>query len=323
MVERLKIAVEKARARRALAEKMRDASAALAPVATPPAEPVPAPAPADPHIAEPPLMLGSAEAPAVPAAPAPAEDARVFAPPTQALRRAAAWNALSPVELSARHLERNRLIAHAKTDPAHVAIDVLRTRLLGALARNGWNRIGITSPNAACGKTFISANLAISMSRQPQSHTVLIDMDMRRPSLARVLGVQKQDSLRWFLEGEVPASEFLLRSGSNLALGLNSKRMRDAGEMIQSPATANALRTMQAQLQPDVTIYDLPPMLAGDDVTGFLPNLDGVLLVVGGGLTKPVEVSECERLLADNDCPLLGVVLNKGEGVNIRRYAYD
>ena len=64
-------------------------------------------------------------------------------------------------------------------------------------------------------------------------------------------------------------------------------------------------------------------MLAGDDVTGFLPNLDCVLLVIGGGLTKPSEVTECERILEDNHCPLLGVVLNRGEGVNIRRYAYD
>jgi Mrp family chromosome partitioning ATPase len=79
---------------------------------------------------------------------------------------------------------------------------------------------------------------------------------------------------------------------------------------------------MQAQLAPDVILYDLPPLLAGDDVTGFLPNLDCVLLVIGGGLTKPSEVTECERMLEDH-CPLLGVVLNMDEGVSVKRYAYD
>ena len=341
MVERLKIAVEKARARRALADKIRHSAGAgappqavpeipvepVAPTPPPPAPPAapPSAAPVAPPAApapapEPPLMLGSAEAPLAPPAP---ESSVALAPTERDLRRAAAWNGLGQIELSPRHLEKNRLIAHARTDPAHVAIDVLRTRMLSALARKGWRRVGITSPNAACGKTFMAANLAISLARQAQCRTVLIDMDMRQPSLARVLGVQQQEALRWFLEGEIPASKFLMRVGANLALGLNSKRMRDAGEMIQAPATAHALRTMQAQLDPDVVLYDLPPMLSGDDVTGFLPNLDCVLLVIGGGLTRPSEVTECERLLEEHHCPLLGVVLNKGEGVNIKRYAYD
>lgn len=329
MVERLKIAVEKARARRAQAEKAERARLAEAagppPAAPPQARSVPEPPPAQaPAPAEPaPLLLGSAEAPRLAAAaPEPQDAPEPDARRERDLRRAAAWNALSPIELSARHLERNRIISHGRSDPAHVAIDVLRTRMLGALARKGWTRVGITSPNAACGKTFTAANLAISLSRQAQLHTILVDMDMRQPSLARVLGVEKQESLRWFLEGEIPASKFLMRVGANLALGLNSKRMRDAGEMIQAPATAHALATMQAQLAPDVILYDLPPMLAGDDVTGFLPNLDCVLLVVGGGLTRPADVAECERLLEDH-CPLLGVVLNRGEGVNVRHYAYD
>ena len=318
MVERLKIAVEKARAQRARAGQM-------------PHESLLRPAPA----AElEPLLLGSAEFPrqepqAPPPLPleaeltqAPLPEAELAAPADQDLRRAAAWNALEPIELSPRHLERSRIISHAKTDPAHIAFDVLRTRMLSALARKGWTRVGITSPNASCGKTFVAANLAISLARQPQSRAVLFDMDMRQPSLARVLGVKKQEALRWFLNGEIPASKFLHRVGANLALGLNSKRMRDAGELIQAPATAHALATMQAQLQPDVILYDLPPMLAGDDVMGFLPNLDCVLMVIGGGLSKPAEVTECERMLEDH-CPLLGVLLNMDEGASIERYAYD
>lgn len=327
MVERLKIAVEKARAQRARAAQAE-------------ARHTPPPAP-DP---EPPLLLGSPEFPrrdAPPVSPpvsppapppVPPDPARTVPPepgPAMAaaaaerdLRRAAAWNALRPIELSARHLERNRIISHAKTDPAHVAFDVLRTRMLSALARKGWSRVGITSSSPNCGKTFVAANLAISLARQAQCRTVLFDLDMRHPSLAGVLGVRKQEALRWFLDGEIPAGKFLHRFGANLALGLNSKRMRDAGELIQAPSTAHALATMQAQLQPDVILYDLPPILAGDDVTGFLPNLDCVLLVIGGGITKPAEVTECERLLEDQ-CPLLGVLLNRGEGVSISRYAYD
>ena len=76
---------------------------------------------------------------------------------------------------------------------------------------------------------------------------------------------------------------------------------------------------MQAALQPDVVLYDLPPALACDDVIAFLPQLDGVLLVVGGGLTQAEDVRKCERLLA-GQTPLLGVILNKAEDPSIEPY---
>ena len=59
-----------------------------------------------------------------------------------------------------------------------------------------------------------------------------------------------------------------------------------------------------------------------DDVIGFLPQLDCVLLVVGGGVTKASEVTECERLLADQT-HLLGVLLNKAEGVTPSQFRYE
>ncbi|MEL7089275.1 MAG: exopolysaccharide biosynthesis protein, partial [Planctomycetota bacterium] len=143
MVERLKIAVEKARAERARSSQHR-------------------PDPVDPGQAMPedPLLLGEIETPRIATeadAPDPASFAAAPAVPSAdiELRRAAAWNALAPIDLSTRDLERSRIISHARTDPAHVAFDVLRTRMLGALARKGWTRVGITSPNAACGKTFV------------------------------------------------------------------------------------------------------------------------------------------------------------------------
>ena len=290
MVERLKIAVEKARALRE--------QAALA------TEPVPKD------------LFSIMRSPG----PAGATTARVPLDDTDP-GRTSAWNALTPVHPDADVLERARIISYAKSDPAHAAFDVLRTRMLGALSRNGWSRVGVTSPTSECGKTFTSVNLAFSLARQQSCHTILMDMDMRKPSVGKVLGLPKQDSLRWFLTGEIAAEKYLRRIGANMALGLNSGRLQDAAEIIQAPSTAYALNTMITQLAPNVVIYDLPPMLVCDDVMGFLPQLDCILVVIGGGLTKPSEITECENLLQDQ-CPILGMVLNRAERASAEKSQY-
>ncbi|MEM8958102.1 MAG: CpsD/CapB family tyrosine-protein kinase [Pseudomonadota bacterium] len=231
------------------------------------------------------------------------------------------WSALEPIELNSRTLERNRVITAARTDPAQATFDVLRTRILRAFAKRGWTRLGITSPGKGCGKTFISTNLAFSFSRHPDNRTILMDMDLRLPSVAKILGVSDPEPISWFLKGDASHTAHLRRHGDNLALGLNSERVGDAAELIQSASTVEALNGMRGALDPTMVIYDLPPMLSCDDVIGFLPQLDCVLLIVGGGTTKGSEVTECEQLLADQT-HLLGVLLNKAEGTTSVPYAY-
>jgi Mrp family chromosome partitioning ATPase len=66
-------------------------------------------------------------------------------------------------------------------------------------------------------------------------------------------------------------------------------------------------------------IYDMPPMLAFDDVSAFLPHLDGVLLVSDGTQTTARQLTECEQMLG-GQVPLLGVVLNRARRSSIVRY---
>ncbi len=230
------------------------------------------------------------------------------------------WKRLRQVALDPRHLARHRLISAGREDPAYVAFDVLRTRLLQALKARGWSRVAITSPTKGCGKTFVSANLAFSLART-SSRIALMDMDLRIPSLATVLGVREPDSMLDFLTGRRPMERHLLRVAPNLAVGLNAAPVADASELLQAPETADTLAAMQDALRPDVVIYDLPPALLCDDLIAFLPQVDGVLLVAGGGVTQAEDVRKCERLLADQT-PLLGVILNKAEDATLEPYGY-
>lgn len=256
------------------------------------------------------MRLASKAGPAGPVA----EDA-----PENGADIAGAWAAIGAVGLDARRLARNRIIGGGREDPAHVPFDLLRTRLLKALAERGWRRVAITSPAPGCGKTFVTANLALSLARRASCRVVAMDLDLRIPNLAPVLGVEDAGRMEDFLAGRVPARRLLRRVGANLALGLNAVPAASPAELLQEPAAAAALDRMETELAPDVILYDLPPALVCDDVIAFLPRVDAVMLVAGGGVTTAADIRACERLFG-TETPLLGVILNKAEDGKVDPY---
>ncbi|MCZ4351265.1 CpsD/CapB family tyrosine-protein kinase [Roseovarius aestuarii] len=189
-------------------------------------------------------------------------------------------------------------------------IDDLRTQLLQTLQSEVWNRIAITAPTSGCGTTFTAVNLALSISRIPESRTILMDMNQRNPSISRILDVRGPGDMHRFLSGQVTAEDHLLRCSDTLALGLNRARPMNPAEVLQAKRTGDILDDMIGTLCPDVVLYDLPPMLEYDDCTAFLPQVDGVLLVVDATRTVRSQIEECERRL-EGKTKLLGVILNR------------
>ena len=311
MVERLKVAIEKARANRA--------GGAAAGQGTGQGT---GHGPGQGHDA------GSLPWPAAPeGSGAAATDGRPEARPgeRQGGRRAAAgdpWAALEEITLDPRVLLRERIVTRTKSDPAHIAFDALRTRLLKALHDNGWSRVAITSPTKGCGKTMVACNLAFSLARQPETRCMLIDLDLRAPQVAQRLGQREAQAIEPYLIGEVAPRDYFRRSGANLAIGFNGARVWNAAELVQSSRVAATLAATLDLFRPNIVVFDMPPMLTSDDVLAFLPNVDGVLLVAGGGETKASEIEECERLMAEQT-NFLGVVLNKAEDSSLPPYRYE
>jgi Mrp family chromosome partitioning ATPase len=234
---------------------------------------------------------------------------------------AQAWTSLAGVTLDSAWLEGNGLFPRSSTEPAAAAFDILRTRTLMAVQERGLRRIAVTSPTHGCGKTLVAANLALSLARRPGSRTLLIDMELRRPGLAALLGLRETAPLRDMLTGQRPPQSHLLRVGRTLALGLNGRAETQAAELLLARQTQDALAEAIAALDPEVVLYDLPPVLVSDDVMGFLPQVDAVLLVADGRQTTADEVKICERLF-EGRVPLLGVVLNRSQDVGLSRYRY-
>lgn len=205
---------------------------------------------------------------------------------------------------------RSPLVSLFRDDPAASAFDLLRTRVMHTLRNNGWRRVAIAAPTPGCGATFTAVNLALSLARVPETRTVLMDMNRRDPGVSQMLAVPAKSDMNAFLHGEITAEEHLLRCGDGLALGLADRSDRNAAETLHNPNCALALDEMILSLDPDVVLYDLPPILSYDDAAAFLPQVDALLLVADGTQTTAAQIRACEELLGDQT-ELLGVILNQ------------
>jgi Mrp family chromosome partitioning ATPase len=247
----------------------------------------------------------------------------IFTAPLAPLRvnPAKVWESLSAVQLSVEKLQGNNLFPIPSNQPAALAVDQLRSKILHGLATKGWKRIAVTSPTHGCGKSFVATNLALSLARRPASRTALIDLDLRRPQLAGLLGLTDLPEFADFLTGDQPLESVFRRFGRTLALGLNGAPVEMAAEMLHSPETAVALSALVEQLDPEVVVYDMPPALGTDDVLAMAPSLDAVLLVADGTKTTAEDLRACERLF-EGRIPLMGVVLNRAQERSAQRRGY-
>jgi Mrp family chromosome partitioning ATPase len=255
---------------------------------------------------------------------APAASAPRPAAPTQTslpVETETAWNRLKLVAPSPSHLKRERIVSLSRSDPAYAAFDILRTRILKVCRDQNWVRIGIVSPTKGCGKSLVAANLAFSISRQTEYRVALLDMDLRAPRLAAMLGVEEDADITAFLRGEASIDETFTRLHENLAVAVNTKIERNPSELMQSAACARAFDLLVTSLRPNIALFDLPPMLTLDDSIGILPSLDAVLLVAASGSTTAKEIDDCERTIVAST-QFLGVVLNKCEDTGTEPYLY-
>lgn len=234
------------------------------------------------------------------------------------------WTELKPIELDLNRLYRQRIIASAGGKDAAL-FDLLRTRLLQQAKANSWRRFAITSPSTGCGKTTVALNLALSLGRQRELKTMLIEIDLRRPTLARLVGLRGGESFFKVLEGSVPFADQAVRFGENVSISCNFGSADDPAELLSSTRTSEILDEIEQAYKPDIMLFDMPPMLMTDDNIAFASNVDAAMLIAAAGSSTTKQIDVCERDLAANT-NFLGVVLNKcrfTDGTYGYEYTYE
>jgi protein-tyrosine kinase len=219
------------------------------------------------------------------------------------------FDRLERVALDPRVLSRNRIVMD-ELSAASAAYKMLRTRMLQRMRLNGWQTVAVTGTCPDEGKSLTAINLSISLARDLGTTVVLVDMDLRKPSLYRQLGFSPRNGLSDYLRGSVPLDKVAVRLAGidRLAVIANERRFPSSSELLTSPQTTRLIEQCK-QGEGRIVVFDLPPVLASDDMLAFCPLVDAVLLVLSQGKTKHADMLAARDLLQHVN--LLGAVLNR------------
>ena len=222
----------------------------------------------------------------------------------------------------AKHLRDTRIVGFKARHVASRPFSLLRTQVEKKLQANGWKLIGVTSSSPGAGKSFLSANLAATLSRVPGRATYLFDLDIRRASQAHYFGLSGKAGMADFLNGDVTDLREVGQhvSGTNLSIFPTYHSELESMQLLAGEEFAALVKAMRALPANATIICDLPPVFANDDAMIISQSLDAFMLVVEQGVTNRKQVKDSLRLLQPTPC--LGTVLNRYEGGFSDPYGY-
>jgi capsular exopolysaccharide synthesis family protein len=210
-------------------------------------------------------------------------------------------------------MKESRIVSVLDDPSASAAYDVLRTRILQRMRSNNWHTILVTSAGAGEGKTLTASNLAVSLSRDVNQSVLLVDLDLRRSSVAKYLGfeIDVDAGVGDYLTGnaEIPDIVYVPSEMERIGIIPNREPLENASDLLGSPKMKELLAWLKDQTGQAIVIFDMPPVLAHDDVLAICPEIDSVLMVVAQGNTNREQLEKATDLLQDTN--FLGVVLNK------------
>lgn len=206
---------------------------------------------------------------------------------------------------------RNSRLVQPNTDAAALeSFALLRTQLLQRLRPRGMNSIGVVSAASGDGKSTVALNLAVAIARDASTNALLVDLDLRNPSLGRMLGLDISCGVENVLAGthNLEAALVRLENHERLLLLPALDSFLQSSELLAAPAARALASELKSRYADRVVLYDLPPLLGSDDSLAFLPNVDAVLLIVAEGRTRTEHLQRTLELLKDK--PIVGTVLN-------------
>lgn len=224
------------------------------------------------------------------------------------------------VPLSPVTLKRSRVIAGDGRDSVTDAYRILRTQVLQRLKENGWNSLAVTSSGAGEGKSLTAINLAISLAREVNHTVLLVDMDLRRPSIAGTLGITPEHGLSdYLLSDDLDLQEIMFNpSIERLVVVPGKGSLQHSSEILSSPKALRFIEEIKTRYPSRIVIFDLPPVLVSDDALAFSPNVDAFLMVVEEGKATSDDLKRSLEMLSDVN--IVGTVLNKAESATKAAY---
>ena len=218
-------------------------------------------------------------------------------------------------------MRERRLVMGLKNDPHTDVFRLLRTQVLRQMRENHWTSLAVVSPTAECGKSFVTANLAIALAMEVNQTVLIMDVDLRNPQLGWHFGLDVEKGLLDYLEEGTPVADLLVNPGFDRLVVLPGRHTSSvSSELLSLPKMTALVEELKSRYESRILLFDLPPLLNSDDAMLFMPHFDAALLVAEDGKTTPDEIRQSLAILESTN--LVGTVLNKVRGAPFQRYKH-
>lgn len=208
-------------------------------------------------------------------------------------------------------LKRNKIICAFKNNKVYEYYRFLRTQILQRTQEKGRNSLLITSVTPKEGKTVTAINLAITFAKEITKTVLLVDSDLRNPSIAKLFGLDLSKGLSdYLLNSSIKLSNLLVNPGiEKLVILPGGKPISDATEILDTPRMHALVKEMKNRYPDRYIFFDSPPLLSYADALVLSSYVDAILLVVEAYKTTTQQLKRALELLEDK--PVLGIILNK------------
>ena len=197
-------------------------------------------------------------------------------------------------------------------EPGSAAVEsfeMLRAKILTRNSESPPRTLMVTSPQPMDGKTMVAANLAISIAQGINEYVLLVDCDLRRPSLHKILGLNAHTGINEYLEEGTSVGPYLVKTPlSKLTLLPACRPSPNPFELLSSEKTRRLVEELRGRYENRYIILDATPAQFAAETTFLASIVDGILLVVRSGKTTRDSVIEAIENLDRNK--IVGVVFN-------------
>jgi exopolysaccharide/PEP-CTERM locus tyrosine autokinase len=199
---------------------------------------------------------------------------------------------------------------------------LLRSKILHPqIGNKNIKTVMITSAVPREGKSFITANLGISLAQGLDQHSLLVDCDLRKPTLSRLLGLNQTYGLVDYLKEDMDLPDLITKTSmKKLSILPSGRPPLNPSELLSSARMKDLVNELSKRYEDRIIIFDSPPVMVAAE-SGVLAGLvDRIILVVREGLAQQVEIQKTIDSIGKDK--ILGIVYNDQRG-NILNKAYS
>jgi protein-tyrosine kinase len=206
-------------------------------------------------------------------------------------------------------LHQNRVISVCTRDESD-RLKILRTQVLNQMSEEGKNVLLVTSAGPGEGKTLTAINLAISFSHQFNKTVLLVDANIRNPSIHKYFGLDEGLGLSDYLLNHASLTDCLINPGMDRIVIFRAGTPRtNSAELLGSQRMQALLGEMKGRYPDRFIIFDSASILTSADPLVFANFVDGILIVVEAEKTKKEDLLKVMEMMKNK--PIIGTVLNK------------